>query len=396
MTEMLDVKSIGRRLAGIRRDIHSYPELGFQEKRTCRKITGVLKSIGLDKVRSPVAGTGVVGLLLGGKGEGKTVALRADIDALPIQEENNVPYKSRNPGVMHACGHDAHIAMLLGAAMILKRRQDEINGRVKFIFQPAEECLDGAARMIRAGCLKNPEVEAIFGLHVDPELDFGTVSCKAGPIWAATDSFEIEITGRGGHAAYHFKCIDPILVANEIYIGLRNIERSLKGTDARVISVCSIHGGTAFNIIPDSAIMKGTVRTFDKRVQATIMRRMREIVGGIASAHGASWRINYQKGVPATVNDKRLDRLFRRAAREMGRSFVDAVPQMGGEDFSYYQQLVPGAIGKIGTGVRKQMPSLHNSHFDVDDRILPIGAALLAKCALEWLNAENVSAYRGI
>lgn len=378
-------------LANIRRNIHSFPELGFEEKRTCHKITGLLKRIGLNQIRSPVAGTGVVGLLLGGKGKGKTVALRADIDALPIQEESNISYKSHNAGVMHACGHDAHIAMLLGAAMILKRLRGEIKGQIKFIFQPAEECLDGAVRMIRAGALARPKADAILGLHVDPELDFGTVSCKAGPIWAAADSFEIEITGRGGHAAYHFKCIDPVLVANEIYIGLRNIERSLKGTDARVISVCSIHGGTAFNIIPDRVTMKGTVRTFEKGVQATIMRRMREIVGGIASAHGAKWRINYQKGVPATVNDKRLDQLFRRVAREMGRSFVNAVPQMGGEDFSYYQQLIPGAIAKIGTRTRKQMPGLHNNRFDVDGRILPIGAVLLAKCALAWLNA-----YRGI
>lgn len=369
-------------LSAFRRDFHAHPELGFEEKITCRKITGILRRIGLDKIRSPAAGTGVIGLLIGAKGRGKTAALRADIDALPIQEENNVPYKSRNPGVMHACGHDAHIAMLLGAAMILKRLQREIKGQVKFIFQPAEECLDGAASMIRAGCLENPKVDAIFGLHVDPELDFGTVSCTAGPIWAAADSFEIQITGRGGHAAYHFKCIDPILAANEIYIGLRNIERSLKGTDARVISVCSIHGGTAFNIIPDSIIMKGTVRTFEKKVQATIMRRMREIAGGIASAHGAKWRINYQKGVPATINDSKMNDLVGRAAREINRPFVKAVPGMGGEDFSYYQQLVPGAIAKIGTRTRKNCPGLHNSRFDIDERVLSLGAALLAQCAL--------------
>jgi len=377
------------KLAQTRRAIHACPEIGFAEKQTCREITGLLKHVGLNQIRSPVAGTGVVGLLLGGKGRGRTVALRADIDALPIQEENNIPYKSRNPGVMHACGHDAHIAMLIGATMILKRLQEEIKGQVKFIFQPAEECLGGAASMIRAGCLANPKVDAIFGLHVAPELDFGTISCKAGPIWAACDSFEIEILGRGGHAAYHFKCIDPVLVANEIYVGLRNIERSLKGTDARVISVCSIHGGTAFNIIPDRIVMKGTVRTFDRGVQATIMKRMREIVAGISSAHGAKWKISYQKGVPATVNDAGMNDVIIRAAREMGQPFVTAVPQMGGEDFSCYQQLIPGAIAKIGFGTRKQTPDLHNSRFDVDDRILPVGAAFLACCAL--IGLEEVS-----
>lgn len=373
---------IAGKLANIRRDIHSYPELGFKEKRTCRKITGILKKIGLDKVLSPVARTGVIGLLSGTKGNGKTIALRADIDALPIQEENNLPYKSRNAGVMHACGHDAHIAMCLGATMILKRLQGEIKGQVKFIFQPAEERLDGAARMIRAGALERPKVDAIFALHVIPELDFGTVSCAAGPVFAAADRFKIEITGRGGHGAYHFKCIDPVLVANEIYSGLQSIERSLKGTDARVISVCSVHGGSAFNIIPDRVVMEGTVRTFEKRVQATIIRRMREIVAGICSAHGAKWKINYEKGVPATVNDKRLAQLFCKAARESGTPCVTTIPSMGGEDFSYYQKLVPGAIAQIGIRTGKNFPALHNNRFDAGDRILPLGAALLAKCAL--------------
>jgi len=376
---------IAGKLTNIRRDIHSYPELGFEEKRTCQKITGILKNIGLDKVLSPVAGTGVIGLLWGAKGKGKTVALRADIDALPIQEESAVPYKSHNAGVMHACGHDAHIAMCLGAAMILKRFQDEIKGRVKFIFQPAEERLDGARRMIRAGCLENPKVDAIFALHVIPELDFRTVSCAAGPVFAAADRFKIEITGRGGHGAYHFKCIDPVLVANEIYSGLQSIERSLKGTDARVISVCSVHGGSAFNIIPDNVVMEGTVRTFDKRVQATIIRRMREIVAGICSAHGAKWKINYEKGVPATVNDKKMDMLFRASARELNIPVGITLPSMGGEDFSYYLQLVPGAIAQIGIRTGKNYPPLHNSRFDADDRILSLGTALLAKCALSAL-----------
>lgn len=387
-----EIQKIAAHIAGnltnIRRDIHSFPELGFKEKRTCRKITGLLKHIGLNQIRSPVAGTGVVGLLLGTKGKGKTVALRADIDALPIQEENNVPYKSRNPGVMHACGHDAHITMLIGAAMILKRLQDEIKGQVKFIFQPAEECLDGAARMIRAGALERPKVDMIFALHVDPDVKFGAIKSGAGPIWAACDSFEIEITGRSGHAAYPFKCVDPILVANQIYTGLQSIERSLRGTDARVISVCSIHGGTVFNIIPESVTMKGTVRTFEKGVQAVIIRRMHDIVKAFAAAHGAKWKINYQKGVPATVNDEKAHQLLCQAAQEMGRPVVKLIPRMGGEDFSLYQELVSGAMANIGIRTHKDCPSLHNNRFDVDDRVLPVGAALLARCALAGLDAE--------
>ncbi|MDO9542365.1 MAG: M20 family metallopeptidase [Kiritimatiellia bacterium] len=382
MTDILDVKSISRRLAGIRRDIHSYPELGFQEKRTGRKIAGLLKGIGLSQVRSPVADTGVVGLLLGGKGRGKTVALRADMDALPIQEENNIPYKSRNAGVMHACGHDAHIAMCLGAAMILKRLQGEIKGQVKFIFQPAEEGLCGAEGMITAGALKKPDVDVIFALHVDPEVDLGAVACAPGPVWAAADSFEIEITGRGGHGAFHYKCVDPIMVANQIYAGLQSIERNLQGTDARVISVCSVHGGSAFNIIPERVAMKGTVRTFDKRVQATIIKRMREIVAGISAAHGAKAKINYQKLQPAVINDSRASALLCCAAKDAGLKTIPSIPRMGGEDFAFYLQYAPGVMATIGIRTRKDCPGWHNNRFDVDDRVLPFGAALLAKCAL--------------
>ncbi len=377
---------ISGKLADIRHDIHAHPELGFEEKRTCRKITAALKKIGLDKVRSPVAKTGVVGFLQGAQGKGKTAALRADIDALPIQEESALPYKSRQAGVMHACGHDANIAMCLGAAMILKRLQDRIKGQVKFIFQPAEERLDGALSMIRAGCLENPEVDAIFALHIMPEIDFGKINCPAGPVWAAADRFKIEITGRGGHGAVHFKCIDPVLVAHEVYSGLQSIERNLRGTDARVISVCEVHGGSAFNIIPDRVVMEGTVRTFDRRVQATIIRRMREIVGGICSAHGAKGKIDYEKRVPATINDKKMAALFNTAAREMQIPAGITIPSMGGEDFSYYLHRVPGAMARIGIRSGKNCLVLHNNRFDADDRILPVGAALLAKCALMALN----------
>jgi len=204
----------------------------------------------------------------------------------------------------------------------------------------AEERLDGALSMIRAGCLENPEVDAIFALHIMPEIDFGKINCPAGPVWAAADRFKIEITGRGGHGAGHFKCIDPVLVAHEVYSGLQSIERNLRGTDARVISVCEVHGGSAFNIIPDRVVMEGTVRTFDRRVQATIIRRMREIVGGICSAHGAKGKIDYEKGVPATINDKKMAALFNTAAREMQIPAGITIPSMGGEDFSYYLRQV--------------------------------------------------------
>lgn len=379
---------IAEEIAEIRRDIHSFPELGFKEKQTCRKITAILKNIGLDNVRSPVAKTGVVGLLLGSKGSGKTVALRADIDALPIQEENDVPYKSRNPGVMHACGHDAHIAMCIGAAMILKRLQKEIKGQVKFIFQPAEEGLCGSASMIAAGALKKPDVGFIFALHVAADVDFGTVACAPGPLWAAADFFEIEIKGRGGHGAGHDKCIDPIMVANQVCAGLHTIERNLRGTDARVISVCSIHGGSAFNIIPERVALKGTVRSFDRRVQDTIIKRMRTIVSGICAAHGAKAKITYRKLQPPVINDSKASSFLCRAAKETGLKVVSSVPSMGGEDFAFYLKFANGAMANIGIRNRKNQPSLHNNRFDAGDRILPLGAAVMAQCALLALEKQ--------
>lgn len=381
-----EIKKIGEQIAPelvrFRRDIHQHPEIGLKEKRTCGKITEALKKIKLDQVRSPVGGTGVVGLLAGAKGKGRTIALRADIDALPVQEENNVPYKSRNLGVMHACGHDNHTAMLVGAAMILKRLQNEINGQVKFIFQPAEECLVGARRMIRAGAMEHPKVDAIFALHVNPEVELGSVQCAAGPIWAAADRFDIEIIGRGGHGAYPFHCVDPILVAAQIYSGLQGIERNLSGTDKRVISVCAIHAGSVFNIIPDIATMTGTVRTFDEKVQATIIRRMREVVRGITAMHGAKYRLNYRKGVPAVINDENSNRILCGAAHAIGMPIACLTPKMGGEDFSFYQKIAPGAMANIGVQTRPGQPKLHNSRFNADERVLPLGAALLAQCAL--------------
>jgi len=373
---------IAGRLTEIRRAIHKHPELGFQEKRTSSKIIATLRGIGLDKVLSPVGGTGVVGLLTGKKGPGRTIAFRADMDALPVQEENDVPYKSRVPGKMHACGHDAHVTMLLGAAMILKRLQNELSGQVKFIFQPAEEGLHGAEGMIKAGVLRTPNVDVIFALHVDPEVELGTVACAPGPVWAAADSFEIEVIGRGGHGAFHHKCVDPIMVANQIYTGLESIQRNLPGTAARVISVCSIHGGTAFNIVPDRVTLQGTVRTFDKTVQETIIRRMREVSRGIAAAHGAKASVNYKKLQPAVINDAKAGALLCLAAKESGLKTIPSTPRMGGEDFTFYLKHVPGVMANIGIRAGKDRPGWHNCRFDIDERVLPLGAALLAKCAL--------------
>lgn len=384
--------SIGPALIAIRRDIHQHPEIGFQEHRTCRKVTEKLRAIGLDTICSPAAKTGVIALLKGGQKEKTTVALRADMDALPIEELNSVPYKSRNAGVMHACGHDGHVAMLIGAALILKRLQARIPGRVKFIFQPAEEGSGGAEAMIRAGALRNPKVDAIFGMHLSVNQPYGTVGISSGPIMAAADRFQARIIGRGGHGAHPELCVDPLLAANRLYQELHSVGLVLKGYDARVISICAIHGGTAFNIIPDSAELLGTVRTLDYRVQAKIIRWMRQVVRGIELAHGVRCEFKYDKGYPITANDAALSALARSAAAQLQIPAKPFVVTMGAEDFAMYQKITPGAYLDLGVRKDRRQPTLHNNRFDFDDRILATGAALLAGCALCYLDQHSNAA----
>jgi amidohydrolase len=379
--------AIGPTLIAIRRDLHQHPEIGFQEHRTCRQITARLRALALDQLRSPVGGTGVVGLLKGGQPGRKTAALRADIDALPVVEAGNPPYKSRIAGVMHACGHDGHVAMVLGAAMILKRLQAQIPGAVKFIFQPAEEGLGGAEAMIRAGALRAPRVDAIFGIHVSVSQPYGTAGISPGPIMAAADRFHVKVIGRGGHGAHPEHCADPLLAANRLYQEFNAIGHALKGYDARVISICAMHGGTAFNIIPDSCELLGTVRTLDRRVQDTIIRRMRRIIRGIQLTHGVRCEFDYLKGYPVTANDAALAALARAAATDLEIPVRDYVVTMGAEDFSMYLETAPGAYIDIGIRKNRRQPGFHNNRFDFDDRILARGAALLARCALRFLDA---------
>ncbi len=380
--------SISPALIAIRRDLHQHPELGFQEHRTGRKITEQLRAIGLDAIRSPAARTGVIGLLRGGQAGRRTVALRADMDALPIEEANRVPYRSRNAGVMHACGHDGHVAMLVGAAMILQRLRAQIPGAVKFIFQPAEEGSGGAEAMILAGALRAPKVDAIFGLHLSVTQPYGAAGISPGPIMAAADRFQVRIIGRGGHGAHPELCADPLLAANRLYQEWQTIGQALKGDDARVISICSVHGGTAFNIIPEAAELLGTVRTLAGRVQARIIRRMRQIIRGIELTHGVRCAFQYHRGYPVTVNNAALSALARAAAAELQIPVRPFVVTMGAEDFALYQKITPGAYLDLGIRKNQRQPTLHNNRFDFDDRILATGAALLAGCALRYL-AQN-------
>lgn len=392
MTLSTDIKKIASSLSSsliaIRRDLHQYPEIGFQEHRTGRKITEHLRSIRLDSIRSPVAKTGVIGILKGGRKGTKTIALRADMDALPIEEKNTIPYKSKHPGMMHACGHDGHVAIVLGAAMILKRLQSRIPGTVKFLFQPAEEGYNGAAAMVRSGALRNPKVDAVFGMHVSDRKPYGVLGISAGPVLAAADRFQVRVVGRGGHGAHPELCHDPIAAAIQIYHGFHSIEHNLKGNDARVISICSMHGGTAFNIIPDSVELLGTVRTLDTDVQTAIIRRMRQIIRNIQPMHGVRCEFRYMKGYSVTDNDARLSALAQSTAADLKIPVKDYGVNMGAEDFSVYQKYVPGTYIDLGILKRAAQPGLHNNRFDFDDRILAVGAAMLARCALFYLEKK--------
>ena len=389
-----DIKAAGQalfaRLRAARRALHQHPELSFKEIQTTQRISGWLNELGLDDIRIYKDGVGVTALLKGGRRGAKTVALRADLDALQITEANPVPYRSQVPGVMHACGHDGHMAMVLGAAMILAQRRRHIRGTVKFIFQPAEENTRGALQMIRQGVLRHPAVDAIFGLHLMPQIDFGRILVTPGPVMAANDHMTIVVHGRGGHGAHPETCVDPILVAHQIYDGLRSISRNLGGLDSHVISVCAFQaGGTAYNIIPETAEIRATVRTLRPETQSLIQRRVQDVAIGIASTHHARCEVTYCKSCPVTHNDAALARLCQTAAQTLGIPVQTEIVTMASEDFSHYQQKVRGIFLMLGIRKHKSCPGLHNDRFDFDERILPIGATMLALSAIRALEASR-------
>lgn len=371
-------------LTSIRRELHRFPELAFQERETCRRIVCRLRELGME-VRAPVAKTGVVGMLRGGQ-RGRTIALRADMDALRIQETNRVPYRSANDGVMHACGHDGHMAMVLGAAMVLSGMRNALRGQVKFLFQPAEETVSGARRMIRAGVLKNPDVDRILGIHLQPALPSGSVGLRAGPVLAAAHHFAIRISGRGGHGATPHLTKDPLVAANLIYQAFQSISRTCNPIHPHVLSICSIQGGTSFNVIPDQVRMQGTLRALHAETLETMIRRMRAIVRAIGTACQVGCDIRTIQRTPLVVNAPEVIQHATYAAQQLGMPVVEADAAMVSEDFAWYQQVVPGAFIWLGIG-RKASSPLHSSRFDFDERILPAGAALLAACALDFLQA---------
>jgi len=376
------------RLVEIRRRLHQHPELGFQEHETADYIAGLLTALGL-KPRVGVGKTGIVADM----GHGlPIVALRADMDALPIQEENEVPYASRNPGVMHACGHDMHMACLVGAAMLLK--DCAFQGTVRLIFQPSEEGQDdegqsGAMRMAAEGVMDG--VSAIFGMHVDDEADAGTAGVRPGPVMAAADAFRVVVRGRGSHGAYPHKGVDPILLAAQVVVALNHVvARQISPLDSGVISTGSIHGGAKSNIIPDAVEIKGTLRSFTPEVRAALIRGV-ERACEVARALGGDYELAILEGYPPTVNDPDLTHLAQQVGRELlGERFGDQPVEMGAEDFSIFAARAPGCYLRLGVrGHGQPLRPIHTSRFDADESALAVGAALFAALALARLRAGN-------
>jgi amidohydrolase len=367
-------------MAEWRQDIHAHPELAFEEVRTSQLVADKLESWGI-KVTRGLGKTGLVGTLEGLQ-PGGSIGLRADMDALPMHELNDLPYKSQNPGKMHACGHDGHTTILLGAAKYLAENRN-FKGTVHFIFQPAEEGYAGAKAMIKDGLFERFDCDEVYGLHNAPHMEFGKVGVAAGPMMAAADTFDIEVQGRGGHGAFPQTSIDPVLIGSHIVTALQSIiSRHADPQKSGVISVTRFFGGEAFNVIPDTVLMGGTVRTFDPKVQDMIIERMQAIATGIATAMGGSAEVRYRRGYPVTINHaENAEYAASVAASVVGQDSVlrDIAPVMGAEDFSYMLNEKPGCYIWLGQGGQVGGEgALHHPRYNFNDDALPIGASFFA------------------
>ncbi|WP_042351864.1 M20 family metallopeptidase [Bacillus massiliigorillae] len=372
----------------LRRYFHQHPELSFHEVHTPKKIAEYLTNLGVE-VHTGVGGRGVVGYIRGGK-PGKTVALRADFDALPIQDEKDVPYKSTVPGVMHACGHDGHTTILLSVAKVLSEIKDELAGNVVLIHQFAEEIVPGGAKpMIEAGCLDG--VDAIFGTHLWSPIPVGEIGYRSGAFMAGADGFDIEIIGRGGHGAVPHATVDPIALGTSIVQQLQQIvSRRIDPLKPAVLTVATFNAGKAFNVIPTTARISGTVRTFDAAVQDEIIKHMQNIIAYNCEHAGATYTFNYEKGYPAVINHEAETELLKKKAIDIiGEDNVKQIdPSMAAEDFSYYVQKVPGTYFFTGAGNKDTdiIYPHHHAKFDIDERSMLIAAKILASTAVDFLN----------
>jgi amidohydrolase len=379
-----------KELIAVRRYLHAHPELSFEEVETAKFIASKLQEFGIEH-QTNIGGNGIVGYIKGKNPDSKTIALRADIDALPIFEKNNCSYTSQNEGVMHACGHDVHTTCLLGAAKILNQIKEELNGTIKLIFQPAEEKLPGGASiMIKEGVLKNPTVESIYGQHVLPQLETGKVAFKSGISMASCDEIFITVKGKGGHGAVPHLAVDPILIASNIVIALQQIvSRNANPLMPSVLSIGKFIANGATNIIPEEVKMEGTFRTFDEKWRKEAHEKIKTICESIAEGFGGTCDVLIDVGYPFLNNDEILtNNAFQLAKEYLGEEHVEEMPaRMTAEDFSYYSQVVPACFYRLGTGnAAKGITSpVHTPTFDVDENCLKIGAGLMA-----WIAANTL------
>lgn len=387
------VDTIKEEMKAVRRAIHNNPEVSGKEFATSELIAKELKAMGVD-VQNFEGKTGVVGLIRG-KQTGKTIALRADMDALPLQETTNLEFSSKNSMVAHACGHDIHTAVLLGCAKILNQRREELAGNVKFIFQPAEETLSGAKSMIEAGALENPDVDAIIALHCWPDLPVGSVGVKKGSFMASADTLDITIHGRAGHAAHPHKSIDPIVITGQVISALQTIiSREVSPIDSAVITIGKINGGTAANIIADKVEMAGTVRTINKSLRDKMPQMIERVVCKTAESMNGSAVVNYHLGTPPLINDEEIVSLIEKTAvNALSHNNVITLESasMGGEDFAFYLEKIPGAMFRLGTSNSDPATclALHNPRLVFDDQAIATGIVVLCGVVSEFLRDKN-------
>lgn len=401
-----DILDLQASLVLWRRDFHRFPELGFKEKRTSSAIAEKLTAWGIPH-QAGIAETGIVATIVGTKqgnnqilikgikktkGLGKVFAIRADMDALPIQEENVISYKSQIDGLMHACGHDGHTAIALGTAKYLWEHRDRFFGTVKVIFQPAEEGPGGAKPMIAAGVLENPQVDAMIGLHLWNNLPLGTVGVRAGALMAATEYFHCKIIGRGGHGALPQQTIDSILVAAQVVNTIHTIvSRNISPLESAVISIGEFHAGTATNIIADSAQISGTVRFFNPEVGIKLALRLEEAIAGVCAAHGATYELKYTKLYPPVINDQAIAELVRSVAENVVETPAGIVPEcqtMGGEDMSFFLEAVPGCYFFLGSANPDKGLAYphHHPRFNFDETVLATGVEIFTRCVEKFLD----------
>ncbi len=380
----LDIRALQPQLVEWRRQLHQRPELGFKEQLTAESIAQKLQEWGID-YKTGIAKTGIVATIASDR-PGPVLAIRADMDALPIQEQNDVPYRSQHDGVMHACGHDGHVAIALGTAYYLSQHRDDFAGTVKIIFQPAEEGPGGAKPMIEEGVLKNPDVDAIIGLHLWNNLPLGTVGVRTGALMAAVECFRCTILGKGGHGAMPHQTVDSVVVSAQIINALQTIvARNVDPIESAVVTVGELHAGTALNVIADTARMSGTVRYFNPALAGYFNKRIEQVISGVCQTYGATYELDYWHLYPPVINDAKIAELVRSVASDIVETPAGIVPEcqtMGGEDMAFFLQAVPGCYFFLGSAnsTKNLAYPHHHPRFDFDETALGMGAEIFVRC----------------